>query len=116
MTSAVVPLLVAFLVAGSALAKIRVDVRAGSGVAIPTVVELATAVLLGLVPLAGVRVPPAALAGAFSVSVWSSLLQARRYRRARKRRDETEGGRLAAYVKYLSEAESDDDSEGDAPP
>lgn len=101
------------LVAASSVLKLRSTSRVGLGLRPLAILELVAALglaALGLPgslsgsPLARWAVPVAIL-----LLVVSSVDHALRLRAWRLARAESEGGRLAAYVKYLSEAPEDDD-------
>ena len=111
-------LLVAALLAMSALTKIRMDRRTGMGTSPATLLELTTAVIVVVVPALSGALPVHLVALAFVVSVTASGIQLRRYGRERRRREASEGGRLAAYVRYLSAADeaSEGPAEGADPP
>lgn len=108
-------LLVAVLIATSALAKIRMDRRTGMGTSPATLLELAVAAVVGAAPAMAGTLPVSLVVFGFGVSVTASVAQLRRYGRERLRREESEGGRLAAYVRYLSAAE-EAGADDEAPP
>ena len=95
--------------------KLRSTARAGLGYSPLAVLEMATALGLALLvlpgPLTGTEVERWAVPVGVVILVVSSVEHALRLRAYRRSRAETEGGRLATYVKYLSEVDrgSDDD-------
>ena len=111
--------LVAIILATSALMKVRMDRRTGSGTSPATLLELVTAPVVAATPMVTGTLPVNLVVLAFVVSVSASVLQVRRYGAIREERESTEGGRLAAYVRYLSTAEdgqpNDEQPEGGAP-
>ena len=111
--------LVAIILATSALMKVRMDRRTGAGTSPATLVELLTAPIVAAAPMLAGTLPVGLVALAFLVSITASVLQVRRHSALRAHRESTEGGRLAAYVRYLSTAEdgqpNDEQPEGGAP-
>ena len=111
--------LVAIILATSALMKVRMDRRTGSGTSPATLLELVTAPVVAATPMVTGTLPVNLVVLAFVVSVSASVLQVRRYGAIREERESTEGGRLAAYVRYLSAAEGgpskDEEPEGGTP-
>jgi hypothetical protein len=112
--------LIAVILATSALMKVRLDRRTGTGTSPATLLELVAAPVVAAAPMVTGTLPVNLVVLAFVVSITASLLQVRRYGAIRMRREETEGGRLAAYVRYLSAAEgdqmNDERPEGGDPP
>lgn len=105
----------AALVAVSGGLKLRSTSRVGLGFSPLALLEMVIALGLALLvvpsPLTGTAVERWAVPVAILVLVVSSVEHAFRLRDYRRARAETEGGRLATYVKYLSEVDrgSDDD-------
>ncbi len=99
----------AALVAVSAGLKLRSTARVGLGLAPLALLEMAMAVALGVLvlpsPLSGTAVERWSVPVAIVVLVVSSVDHAFRLRRYRRARAESEGGRLATYVRYLSETD-----------
>ena len=112
--------LVAIILATSALMKVRMDRRTGTGTSPATLLELVIAPIVAAAPMVAGTLPVNLVILAFVVSITASVLQVRRYSAIRAQRESTEGGRLAAYVRYLSAAEggqpNDEQPEGGAPP
>jgi O-antigen/teichoic acid export membrane protein len=102
-------LLLASLFAASALTKVRMDRRMGMGTSPVTLVEVFAALAVAAVPMLSGVLPAGLVGGAVAVSVVASWVQFRRYRAVRRRREASEGGRLAAYVRYLSAADESAD-------
>ena len=90
------------LFAASALSKIRSSRRVGLGAGPGVILELAAAVGVAAMPLLTGRLPLPLVVAAFAVSGIVSGLHITRLRSVRQARADSEGGRLAAYVKYLS--------------
>ena len=108
--------LVAAILCASAGMKIRMDRRTGMGTSPATLAEMATAGIVAITPVVSGSLPVALVALAFLVSVIASFVQVSRHRAARLRRAESEGGRLAAYVRYLSTADEGEESDDRDPP
>ena len=108
-------LFVAALIVASALAKIRMDRRMGMGTSPATLLELLVGAAAGAVPMVSGTLPVGLVMAGFAVSIAASFIQLRRYGRERQRREEGEGGRLAAYVRYLSAAEGDQEDDATPP-
>jgi len=106
------------LVAVSAGLKLRSTMRIGLGMSPLALVELAGGLALAALilpsPLSGTVVVRWSVPIAILVLIVSSVDHALRLRAYRRARKESEGGRLATYVKYLSEMDDgeDDGSEG----
>lgn len=104
--------LTAALVALSAGLKLRSTSRVGLGLAPLAMLEMATAMGLAVLvlpsPLSGTAVERWAVPVAVAILVVASIDHALRLRAYRSARAESEGGRLATYVKYLSEMKDDD--------
>jgi hypothetical protein len=94
--------LLAALLIASGVVKVRSGQRAGLGLLPGTLVELVGAVVLAGSAMATGRLPAWAVVAALGIFFASSLHHVGRLRAIRRRREESEGGRLAAYVKYLS--------------
>ncbi len=94
--------LLAMIFATSALVKIRSGRRVNIGIGAGVMVELGVAVVVAATPLFTGRLPLPLVVGAVAVSGVVSWLHITRLRTLRQARADTEGGRLAAYVKYLS--------------
>jgi len=95
-------LLLAMIFATSALVKIRSGRRVGIGIGVGVMLELGVAVVVAATPVLTGRLPLSLVVGAVAVSGVGSGLHITRLRALRQARADTEGGRLAAYVKYLS--------------
>lgn len=112
--------LVAVILATSALMKVRMDRRTGTGTSPATLLELVTAPIVAAAPMVAGTLPVNLVLLAFLVSITASVLQVRRYGAIRAQRESTEGGRLAAYVRYLSATDgsqgNDEQREGEEPP
>ncbi|MDX1495001.1 MAG: hypothetical protein R3253_13115 [Longimicrobiales bacterium] len=97
----------AALIAVSGGLKIRSTTRVGLGVSPFALLEVFLALGLAVMilpgPLSGTAVERWAVPVAIGVLVLSSIEHAFRLRAWRRARAESEGGRLATYVKYLSE-------------
>lgn len=108
----------AALVAVSGGLKIRSTARVGLGISPLALLEMVLAVGLAVMilpsPLSGSTLERWAVPLAIGVLVVSSVEHAFRLRAYRKARAESEGGRLATYVKYLSELPTDEGSLPDA--
>ena len=106
----------AAFVAVSGGLKLRSTARMGLGYSPLALLEMLVAGALALMvlpnPLSGTAVERWAVPVAIVVLVVSSVEHAFRLRAYRRSRAETEGGRLATYVRYLSDTE--EESEGDA--
>lgn len=102
----------AALVAVSGGLKLRSTSRVGLGVRPLALLEMVAAVVLATLilpsPLSGTVVVRWAVPAAILLLVLSSVDHAARLRAYRKARADSEGGRLATYVKYLSELHHDD--------
>lgn len=102
----------AAFVAVSAGLKLRSTARVGLGLAPLAIVEMVSAIGLVLLvlpgPLSGTAVERWAVPVAIAILIVSSIDHAVRLRDYSKVRAESEGGRLATYVKYLSEMKEDD--------
>ncbi|NNF13661.1 MAG: hypothetical protein HKN72_10570 [Gemmatimonadetes bacterium] len=112
----------AALVAVSGGLKLRSTSRVGLGVRPLAFLELVSALGLAALilpnPLSGTAVVRWAVPAAILLLVVSSVDHALRLRAYRKARADSEGGRLATYVKYLSELpenEGGPEAEGDGP-
>ena len=105
-------LVTALFLGSAAFFKARAGSRLGMGISIFVVLEGLGSIVLVLVglpgPLVGSAIARAAVPAAVLRLVVSSLDHARRLKSVRERREATEGGRLAAYVKYESEAHGGD--------
>ena len=105
----------AALIAVSGGLKLRSTARVGLGYSPLALLEMAVALGLALLvlpgPLTGTALERWAVPVGIVVLIVSSVEHAFRLRAYRRSRAETEGGRLATYVKYLSEVDrgSDDD-------
>lgn len=111
----------AVFVAASSGLKLRSTSRVGLGLRPLALLELAAALgLAALVvpgPLSGTSVARWAVPAAILLLVVSSVDHAVRLRAYRRARAQSEGGRLAAYVKYLSvQAEGDEGGDTGSPP
>jgi hypothetical protein len=95
--------LLAAMLAVSGALKARSGARLGIGLLPGALLELLAGVAIAALPLFGGRLPVWVVVGAVVVVVASSAHYALVLRRIRLRREDSEGGRLAAYVKYLSE-------------
>lgn len=108
----------AALVAVSGGLKLRSTNRVGLGFAPLALLEMAVAMGLALTilpsPLTGTTVERWSVPVAILIVIVSSIDHFVRLRRYRKARAESEGGRLATYVKYLSEMDDDEDGAGPA--
>lgn len=95
------------LVAISGGLKLRSTSRVGLGMSPLALLEMVAAVMLAALilpgPLSGTAVVRWAVPAAVLLLVVSSVEHAMRLRAYRRTRAESEGGRLATYVKYLSE-------------
>lgn len=94
--------LLAALLVTSSVVKIRSGQRVGLGLLPGTLLELAGALALAGGAVATGSLPGWAVALALVLFFASSVHHVGRLRDLRRRREESEGGRLAAYVKYLS--------------
>lgn len=92
----------ASLLVTSSVVKMRSGQRIGLGVLPGTVLELLGALGVAVVGVTTGRLPGWAVAGALVLFLLSSAHHVGRVRAIRRRRQESEGGRLAAYVRYLS--------------
>lgn len=105
----------AALVAASSLIKLRSTSRVGLGLRPLALLELlaglALAVLVLPGPLSGTSVVRWAVPVAIGLVLVSSLDHAFRLRAYRRARADSEGGRLAAYVKYLADAPGETEPE-----
>lgn len=107
----------AALVAVSGGLKLRSTSRVGLGLAPLAILEMVAALCLALLvlpsPLSGTAVERWSVPAAISILIVSSIDHAVRLRAHRRARSETEGGRLATYVKYLSELDGEADDSSD---
>jgi len=94
--------LLSMIFAASALVKIRSGRRVSMGIGPGVIVELGVAVVVAAMPMFTGSLPLPLVVGALAVSGIVSGLHITRLRALRQARADTEGGRLAAYVKYLS--------------
>ncbi len=100
--------LMAALLALSGALKARSGLRVGIGILPGVLLELVVAIGFAAVPLVG-RTPPLwVFVLGTALLVGSSLHYATVIRRLARSRESSEGGRLAAYVKYLSEPNGED--------
>jgi len=111
-------ILTSFLLAVSGALKIRSTTRVGLGVTLGPVIELAVALALGLLSLgvgAGSPLVRWAVPAAVLVLIGSSARHAVRLSAHRRQREESEGGRLASYLRYRESIDrGSDDETGEA--
>lgn len=97
-------LVTALFLWSAAFFKVRAGRRLGMGISIFVALEGISAIGLVLVglpgPLVGSAIARASVPAAVLLLLVSSVDHARRLKSVRDRRESTEGGRLAAYVKY----------------
>ncbi|MDH3270194.1 MAG: hypothetical protein OEN56_02605 [Gemmatimonadota bacterium] len=109
----------AAIVALSGGLKLRSTGRVGLGYAPLALLEMVAAVALALMilpgPFSGTPLERWAVPMAFLLLVTSSIDHALRLRTYRRARADTEGGRLATYVKFLSEMETPPDANESGP-
>jgi hypothetical protein len=94
--------LLAALLATSGAVKVRSGRRVGLDVLPGTALELIAALGLPGMAVSTGRLPGWLLVGSLLLFFASSTHHVRHLRAIRRRRDASEGGRLAAYVRYLS--------------
>jgi hypothetical protein len=100
--------LLAAMLAVSGALKARSGARLGIGVLPGAMAELLLGVGFAATPLFAVSLPVWAILFAVLLLLGSSIHYAVVLRRIRRRREESEAGRLAAYVRYLSSSSEDD--------
>lgn len=103
------PGLLAVLLVASALVKLRAGERAGLGLHLPSLLELLSAVCIGLLVVSGSMTPRIGLWAALvtgTLVVGSSIHLSRRLAHQRRIRELTEGRRLETFVRYLSDGDS----------
>jgi hypothetical protein len=94
--------LLASLLATSGVVKVRSGHRVGLGILPGTVLELVGALALAAMAASAEPLPGWTVAGALVLFLVSSAHHVSQVRVIRRRRKENEGGRLAAYVRYIS--------------
>jgi hypothetical protein len=99
--------LLAAMLAVSGALKARSGARLGIGLVPGALIELMAGVAVAAVPLMGRALPVWLIVAAVSLVIASSAHYGLVLRRIRQRREASEGGRLAAYVKYLSRSDGD---------
>ncbi len=102
----------AVLLVGSSLLKLRAAERAKLGIHFPSVLELLAGLGIGASMLGGgpnVDVGFRLVLGAVALVLVSSVNMGMKLSARRRESDESEGGRLFTYVKYLSHQSSQDE-------
>jgi len=105
----------AVLLACAAFFKVRASMRFGIGVSVLVMLEMVGAIMLLVVglpgPFSGTVIAKASVPLALLILFVATVDHARRLGAIRERRNSTEGGRLAAYVKYQRGGSGGDASE-----
>lgn len=103
------PLLLALLLLLSGVVKLRAGRRAHLGSHLPSLLELVVGAVFGLLAVTGSVTPALGLwgsVGAGALLVASSVHLGRYLAAERRRRERTEGHRLEAYVRHLTDRDS----------